>query len=42
MEDGYTQRGTVLTDRRPKDSEGDSVIVVGRLKGDPYDGVKLS
>jgi hypothetical protein len=42
MEDGYTQLGTVLTDRRPKESEGDSVIVVGRLKGDPYDGLKLS
>ena len=35
MEDGYTQLGTVLTDRRPEDSEGDSVIVVGRFKGDP-------
>jgi hypothetical protein len=42
MEDGYTQLGTVLTDRRPKDSGGDSVIVVGRFKGDPYDGVELS
>jgi hypothetical protein len=42
MEDGYTQLGTVLTDRRPEDSEGDSVIVVGRFKGDPYDGVELS
>jgi hypothetical protein len=42
MEDGYTQLGTVLTDRRPEDSEGDSVIVVGRFKGDPYDGVQLS
>jgi hypothetical protein len=29
MEDGYTQLGTVLTDRRAEDSEGDSVIVVG-------------
>src|SRR5215211_4153283 len=38
----YTQLGTVLTDRRPQDSEGDSVIVVGRFKGDPYDGVELS
>jgi hypothetical protein len=42
MEDGYTQLGTVLTDRRPEDSEGNSVIVVGRFKGDPYDGVELS
>jgi hypothetical protein len=42
MEEGYTQLGTVLTDRRPEDSEGDSVIVVGRFKGDPYDGVELS
>src|SRR5215218_7860784 len=42
MEDGYTQLGTVLTDRRPEDSEGDSVIVLGRFKGDPYDGVQLS
>ena len=42
MEDGYTQLGTVLTDQRPKDSEGDGVIVVGRFKGDPYDGVQLS
>ena len=33
MEDGYTQLGTVLTDRRPEDSEGDGVIVVGRFKG---------
>ena len=32
MEDGYTQLGTVLTDRRPEDSEGDGVIVVGRFK----------
>ena len=42
MEDGYTQLGTVLTDQRPEDSEGDGVIIVGRLKGDPYDGVQLS
>jgi hypothetical protein len=42
MEDGYTELGTVLTDQRPKDSEGDSVIVVGRFKGEPYDGVQLS
>jgi hypothetical protein len=42
MEDGYTQLGTVLTDRRPEDSQEDSVIVVGRFKGDPYDGVQLS
>ena len=32
----------MLTDRRPEDSEGDSVIVVGRFNGDPYDGVELS
>jgi hypothetical protein len=25
-----------------RDSEGDSVIVVGRFKGAPYDGVELS
>jgi hypothetical protein len=42
VEDGYTQLGTVLTDQRPEDSEGDGVIVVGRFKGDPYDGVQLS
>jgi hypothetical protein len=42
MEEGYTQLGTVLTDRRPEDCEGDGVIVVGRFKGDPYDGVELS
>jgi hypothetical protein len=42
MEEGYTQLGTVLTDQRPKDSEGDGVIVVGRFKGDPRDGVQLS
>jgi hypothetical protein len=42
MEDGYTQLGTMLTDQRPEDSEGDGVIVVGRFKGDPYDGVQLS
>ena len=32
MEEGYTQLGTVLTDQRPEDSEGDGVIVVGRSK----------
>jgi hypothetical protein len=42
MEEGYTQLGTVLTDQRPQDSEGDGLIVVGRFKGDPYDGVQLS
>ena len=42
MEKGYTQLGTVLTDQRPENSEGDGVIVVGRFKGDPYDGVQLS
>jgi hypothetical protein len=42
MEEGYTQLGTVLTDQRPEDSAGDGVIVVGRFKGDPYDGVQLS
>ena len=42
MEEGYTQLGTVLTDQRPEDSEADGVIVVGRFKGDPYDGVQLS
>ena len=42
MEEGYTQLGTVLTDQRPQDSEGDGVIVVGRFKGGPYDGVQLS
>src|SRR5215211_1287408 len=42
MEEGYTQLGTVLTDQRPEDSEGDGVIVVGRFKGNPYDGVQLS
>ena len=42
MDEGYTQLGTVLTDQRPEDSEGDGVIVVGRFKGDPYDGVQLS
>jgi hypothetical protein len=40
MEEGYTQLGTVLTDQRPEDSQGDGVIVVGRFKGDPYDGVQ--
>jgi hypothetical protein len=42
MEDGYMQLGTVLTDQRPADSERGGVIVVGRFKGDPYDGVQLS
>jgi hypothetical protein len=42
MEEGYTQLGTVLIDQRPADSEEDGVIVVGRFKGDPYDGVQLS
>jgi hypothetical protein len=42
MDEGYTQLGTVLTDQRPQDSEGDGVIVVGRFKGDSYDGVQLS
>jgi hypothetical protein len=42
MEEGYTQLGTVLTDQRPEDREGDGVIVVGRFKGGPYDGVQLS
>jgi hypothetical protein len=42
MEEGYTQLGTVLTDQRQANSEADGVIVVGRFKGDPYDGVQLS
>jgi hypothetical protein len=42
MEEGYTQLGSVLTDQRPQDSAGAGVIVVGRFKGDPYDGVQLS
>jgi hypothetical protein len=42
MEEGYTQLGTVLTDQLPEENEGDCVIVVGRFKGDPYDGVQLS
>jgi hypothetical protein len=42
MEEGYTQLGTVLIDQRPADSQEDGVIVVGRIKGDPYDGVRLS
>jgi hypothetical protein len=42
MQEGYTQLGSVLTDERPEDSEGAGVIVVGRFKGDPYDGVQLS
>ena len=42
MEEGHTQLGTVLTDQRPEDSEGDGVIVVGRFKDDPYGGVQLS
>ena len=41
MDEGYTQLGTVLIDQRPKDSEEQGVIVVGRFKGDPYDGVQL-
>ena len=32
----------MLIDQRPKDSEEQGVIVVGRFKGDPYDGVQLS
>jgi hypothetical protein len=35
MDEGYTQLGTVLTDQRPQDNEGDGVIIVGRFKGDP-------
>ena len=42
MEEGYTQLGTVLIDQRPEDTEKDGVIVVGRIKSDPYDGVQLS
>jgi hypothetical protein len=42
MAEGYTQLGTVLIDQRLADSEEDGVIVVGRFKGDPYDGVQLS
>jgi hypothetical protein len=42
MEEGYTQLGTVLIDQRPADGEEEGVIVVGRFKGDPYDGVELS
>jgi hypothetical protein len=42
MQEGYTQLGSVLTDQRPDDSEGDGVIIVGRFKGEPYDGVQLS
>ena len=42
MEEGYTQLGTVLIDQRRADGEEDGVIVVGRFKGDPYDGVQLS
>ena len=41
-EAGYTQLGTVLTGQRPEPSEEAGVIVVGRFKGDPYDGVRLS
>ena len=40
MDEGYTQLGSVLTDQRPEDSEGDGVIVFGRFKGDPSDGVE--
>jgi hypothetical protein len=42
MQEGYTELGSVLTDERPEGSEGAGVIVVGRFKGDPYDGVQLS
>jgi hypothetical protein len=42
MEEGYTQLGTVLIDQRPEDSKEEGVIVVGRFKGEPYDGVQLS
>jgi hypothetical protein len=42
MEEGYTQLGTVLIDQRLADSEEGGVIVVGRVKGDRYDGVQLS
>ena len=42
MEEGYTQLGTVLIDQRLADSEEEGVIVVGRFKGEPYDGVQLS
>ena len=42
MEEGYAQLGTVLIDQRPEAGDGDGVIVVGRFKGDPYDGVQLS
>ena len=42
MEEGYTQLGSVLIDQRPEDTEEEGVIVVGRFKGDPYDGVQLS
>jgi hypothetical protein len=42
MDEGYTQLGTVLIDQRPNDSEEQGIIVVGRFKGDPYDGVQLS
>jgi hypothetical protein len=42
MEEGYTRLGTVLANQRPEDSAGGGVIVVGRFKGDPYDGVQLS
>jgi len=42
MEERYTQLGTVLIDQRLADGEEEGVIVVGRFKGDPYDGVQLS
>ena len=42
MEEGYTQLGTVLIDQRLADSQEEGVIVVGRFKGEPYDGVQLS
>jgi len=35
MEEGYMQLGTVLTDQRPEDSEGDGVIVVGASRAIP-------
>jgi hypothetical protein len=42
MQEGYTRLGSVLIDQRPEGGEGDGVIVVGRFKGEPYDGVQLS
>ena len=32
----------MLINQRPEESEGEGVIVVGRFKGGPYDGVQLS